>query len=146
MEGAKSWEDPRNRYNGSAHIDLQDLLGNFGAVWMHGGLDLLATLLGKPGKMDTKGHMVQDLWEAGEHIRIDDYCQCDALDTYFVFLRSRVLLGRISVEQERVLVEEARSLIAQRAEEVPALGHYLENFSLWQEPGDDGWPFVGPPD
>ena len=50
----------------------------------------MAQLIGKPGKLQTRGSQVQELWEAGEHVRIDDYCACDALDTYFVFLRLRV--------------------------------------------------------
>lgn len=146
LEGAKSWEDPRNRFHGSAHIDLQDLLGNYGAVRMHGGLNLLATVLGKPGKMDTKGHMVQDLWEAGEYQRIDDYCLCDALDTYFVFLRSRVLLGTITLEREAELVEQARACIAEEAAAIPALGEYLAHVQAWAAPGSEGWPFLDPAD
>ncbi|MFW5828744.1 MAG: 3'-5' exonuclease [Planctomycetota bacterium] len=126
LENAKSWEDPRNRFNGSGHLDLQELLGNYGACRMHGGLDLLATVLGKPGKTDTKGYMVQDLWQAGEHLRIDDYCLRDALDTYFVFLRSRLLLGLITAERERELDAQARQVIAERVEEVPALQDYLD--------------------
>ena len=39
--------------------------------------------------------MVQDMYDAGRLAEINDYCRCDVLDTYFVFLRTRVL-GRAS--------------------------------------------------
>ena len=78
----------------TAHLDLQELLTNFGSTRFNGGLNLAANLLGKPGKMDVQGHMVQDMYEAGKLAEINDYCRCDVLDTYFVFLRSRVLVGR----------------------------------------------------
>ena len=90
---ARTFEQSRNRYNLDSHFDLQELLTNFGSTRFTGGLNLAANLLGKPGKMDVQGHMVQDLYEAGRLQEINDYCRCDALDTYFVFLRTRVLLG-----------------------------------------------------
>jgi hypothetical protein len=143
-DGAKSWEDPRGRYNTRFHLDLQEVLTNFAALRLSGGLLLLARLLGLPGKMDTKGDMVQDLWQAGEHARIDDYCLCDALDTYFVFLRVRLLQGLISAEQERSCAEGARSWIAQAAGERAILGQYLERLRPWPSPrADDADPFVG---
>src|SRR3954447_23300754 len=45
----KTYEQPRNRYNAEAHLDLQDVLTNFGAARFSGGLNLAANLLGKPG-------------------------------------------------------------------------------------------------
>jgi len=137
-----SYQQPRNRYNHHAHLDLQDVLTNFGATMLNGGLNLCAQLLGKPGKMGTKGNMVQDLWQAGEHLRIDDYCQCDALDTYFVFLRCMVLLGRVSIEREHDLVVKAKEWIEKASVTNAALAEYLANFSEWTAPGEDGSPFV----
>src|SRR5271170_6009595 len=92
---AKTFEQHRNRYNLDAHFDLQELLTNFGSTRFTGGLNLAANLLGKPGKMDVEGHMVQDMFEAGQLQEINDYCRCDLLDTYFVFLRTRVLFGEL---------------------------------------------------
>ena len=141
-----SYAQPRNRYNTTAHLDLQDILTNFGAAQLHGGLNLCAQLLGKPGKMDTKGNMVQTLWEAGEHQRVDDYCMCDALDTYFVFLRTRVLTGHLSLDREHELVERAKVWIEGAAQTNPALGEYLAHFQLWRAVGDEDEPFLDRPD
>ena len=91
---AKSFEQTRNRYNLESHFDLQELFTNFGSTRFTGGLNLAANLLGKPGKMDVQGHMVQDLYNEGKLEEINDYCRCDALDTYFVFLAAACCWGR----------------------------------------------------
>ncbi len=140
-----SYQQPRNRYNVQAHLDLQDAVSNFGAVTVSGGLNLCAQLLGKPGKLDTKGSMVQELWEQGERERIDDYCMCDCLDTYFVFLRSRVLGGHISLDEEQKLVQGAKAWISQAAASNTALAAYLQHFQHWSAPTDDEDPFVKAP-
>ncbi len=95
----KPAEQARNRYNTTAHIDLCELLTNFGSTRFNGGLNLAANLIGKPGKMDVQGNMVQDLYDLGKLAEINDYCRCDVLDTYFVFLRTRVLIGQLSIER-----------------------------------------------
>ena len=133
---AKSFEQSRNRYNLEAHIDLQELLTNFGSTRFTGGLNLAANLLGKPGKMDVEGHMVQDLFDAGKISEIHDYCRCDVLDTYFVFLRTRVLLGRLTLDEEQGIIAETKSWLSARAGEVRAYRMYLERWGDWPDP----WP------
>jgi predicted PolB exonuclease-like 3'-5' exonuclease len=98
-------------------------------------LNLLSKLLGKPGKMDVVGDQVYALYQAGKKQEINDYCICDVLDTYFVFLRSRVLGGELTLEQEQELVAKAKEWIAAKAPEVPALQQYLANWGDWQP-----WP------
>lgn len=132
--GAKSFEQKRNRFNLSAHIDLQELLTNFGATRFTGGLNLAAALLGKPGKMDVQGHMVQDLYEAGQVAEINAYCRCDVLDTYFVFLRTRVLLGDLDIKDEQKIVAETKRWLETKAEEIPAYVPYLERWGDWVDP------------
>jgi predicted PolB exonuclease-like 3'-5' exonuclease len=131
---------PRYRFNLERHFDLQEFFGNFGAIPVTGGLNLCATLLGKPGKMDTKGSMVSELWAAGEALRIDDYCLCDVLDTYFVFLRSRVMLGQMDLVQERALVDAAKEQLEIMAPMYPGIEDYLARFGMWEHPGSGaGW-------
>ena len=132
---AKTYDQPRNRYNTESHFDLCDILTNFGASRMTGGLNLVANLIGKPGKMDTQGHMVQDLYEQGELTRINNYCRSDVLDTYFVFLRIAVLTGQLKLEQEQTLVAETKQWLEQR-QDVPAFQMYLENWGDWHSPWD----------
>ncbi len=49
------YRSPRSRYNTDSHLDLQDVLMNFGAARCNGGLNLIAQMLGKPGKMGLTG-------------------------------------------------------------------------------------------
>jgi 3'-5' exonuclease len=130
----KSFEQARNRYNMFAHIDLSDLLSNFGATRLTGGLNLIANLIGKPGKTGTDGSKVQDMYDAGQVHEINDYCRCDVLDTYFVFLRTRVLLGKLKLDEEQKLVAEAKSWLEARTENVPAYAHYLAHWGEWRPP------------
>ena len=133
----RSYDQRRNRYNTAAHIDLMDLLTNFGASRMVGGLNLLANLIGKPGKTGIDGSKIQDMYDAGESTPINDYCRCDVLDTYFVFLRSRVLLGRLPLEREKHLVDEAHAWLSARRDENPAYAHYLDHWGDWIPPDYD---------
>jgi 3'-5' exonuclease len=131
---AKSFEQYRNRYNLESHVDLQEILTNFGSTRFTGGLNLAANLLGKPGKMDVQGHMVQDLFYQGRLAEINDYCRCDVLDTYFVFLRTRVLFGKLTLDEEHGLVAECKSWLMKRAEQVGAYRTYLERWGDWPNP------------
>lgn len=121
----------RYRYGG-AHLDLHDWLSNHGAFPLVGGLDLLSKILGKPGKMTVRGRDVYELHKAGKVREVNDYCMYDVLDTYFVFLRTRVLTGEIDLEEEQRLVTKARDWIEAQAAAHAHLARYLENWGEWR--------------
>ena len=120
----------RYRY-GDGHIDVHDFLSNHGAVRLAGGLNLFSKLLGKPGKVEASGDKVYEMFRAGKLQEINDYCCFDVLDTYFVFLRSRVLTGEITLEQEQALVAETKTWLEGRAGQQPFLERYLERWGDW---------------
>ncbi len=130
----RAYDQKRNRYNQVAHLDLHDVLTNYGATRLSGGLNLVANLLGKPGKMEVAGHMVQDLYNAGELAKINDYCRCDVLDTYFIFLRMSVLTGQLTLIREQELVEDARQWLQEQATRVPVYQSYLDQWGTWENP------------
>lgn len=123
----------RNRFSGE--LDLMDWLTNYGAWRLAGGLDLLSKLLGKPGKLDVTGDQVYGLYLAGKVQEINDYCLFDTLDTYFVFLRTRVLHGDLTLPQEQAVVTRARRWLESQVPAFPALQRYLANWGDWQP-----WP------
>ncbi|MFN3191849.1 MAG: 3'-5' exonuclease [Aureliella sp.] len=133
----RSFEQNRNRYNLSAQLDVQEILTNFGATWFRGGLNLAATLLGKPGKMNVQGDMVYDLYCEGRIAEVNEYCRCDVLDTYFVFLRTMLLMGRIDLAQEKSLVASVKRMLESQAGEHPAYQQYLEHWGDWIDPWED---------
>ncbi|MFI4875586.1 MAG: 3'-5' exonuclease, partial [Blastopirellula sp. JB062] len=108
-----------------------------GATRFTGGLNLAANLLGKPGKMGIEGNMVQDLYDEGRLAEINDYCRCDVLDTYFVFLRTAVLLGMIPLEREQELIEQTKIWLEQRASETAVFQEYLSGWGRWENPWSD---------
>ncbi len=116
----------RNRYNGG--LDLQEFFTNYGACRLVGGLNLLAKMIGLPGKMDVKGDQVLEMHRQGDLKGINEYCLCDTLDTYFIFLRTRVLTGEIDADEEQKLLALARETLEGQFEEFPILKPYFE---LW---------------
>jgi len=114
----------RNRFGGGA-LDLQEFFTNYGACRMVGGLDLLAKMIGLPGKLDVSGGQVLEMYQRGELQAINDYCLFDTLDTYFIFLRSRVMTGELDREEETKVVAEAREFLEGQTVEFPAVARYL---------------------
>lgn len=133
----KNWLQHRSRYNVQSHLDLQDVLTNYGATRFNGGLNLAANALGKPGKMEVQGCMVQDLFNEGKLAEINEYCRCDVLDTYFVFLRTAVMLGRIQLDDEQAIIAETKTWLEEHSEGTAAYRQYLENWGSWTNPWDD---------
>lgn len=131
---SEGYKTPRNRYNTDAHLDLQDLLMNYGAARCNGGLNLMAQLLGKPGKMDLTGDQVQQQFDDGNKMAISDYCRCDVLDTYFVFLRTQTLLGSLTLEEEFARVQQTKEWIEERADTCEAYASYLQSWNDWANP------------
>ena len=108
---------------------------HFGGYRMTGGLNLLCKLLGKPGKMSVQGDMVYEMYKSGRVQEINDYCMFDTLDTYFVFLRTRVLTGEINLKQEQELIAAAKDWLRAKSADMPALAAYLDNWGEWT-----AWP------
>ena len=134
ITGRDYFVNSRKRFEGW-HLDLMDWLTNFGACRLVGGLNLLSKLLGKPGKMSVQGDQVYALHQAGKGQEINDYCMFDTLDTYFVFLRTRVLTGEVTLDDEQKKVAHAREWLQSKTVELPALKQYLENWGDWNP-----WP------
>ncbi len=98
----------RNRYAEEGHYDLYDFLTNFGAHRLRGGFNVLAKMIGLPGKTEIDGSMVQQLWEDGRLADIHRYCRHDVIQTYFLFLRVELMRGRLTLSQyEHALVQSA---------------------------------------
>lgn len=91
------WENYRSRYDGLFHLDLLDHISDFRAV---GGLslDLLCKSLNLPGKYDTHGDQVNELYYDKKLDKIYEYCESDTLNTYWLFLKYTLLKGEITIE------------------------------------------------
>jgi hypothetical protein len=56
------------------------------------------------------------------------------LDTYFVFLRAQVLIGKLPLEREQELVAQAKQWLTEQVEAVSAYQVYLDHWGSWQNP------------
>jgi predicted PolB exonuclease-like 3'-5' exonuclease len=117
------------------HLDLMEWICSFGAYRLSGGLDMLSKLLGKPGKMEVRGDKVYPMFLEGKLQEINDYCMFDTLDTFFVLLRTRVLTGELTLEDEHRAVLQAREWLQTQIAALPALQVYLDNWGEWSP-----WP------
>lgn len=129
-----AYKQHRNRYNTDSHFDLHEFLTNYSACWFRGGLDLAAQLVAKPGKMAVKGDQVQAMFSQGQLQQISEYCCCDVLDTYFVFLRAMVLLGRINRCREREIIDSTQRWIGERCQNNSGYAAYLQRWDDWVDP------------
>ncbi|MBX7490541.1 3'-5' exonuclease [Helicobacter turcicus] len=109
------WENYRQRYCERFHVDLLEVLGNYGAV-RNLKLDVLANLVGFPGKYDTSGDMVLEMYYARKLEQIDTYCQSDVLNTYGLYLNYELLKGNLSKEDYLTILEGWREKLPQDRE------------------------------
>ncbi len=96
-----------NRYH-TRHIDLMDVLAQY-QPRANAGLDAMARLCGFPGKLLMDGGNVGEAVAQGRIEEVRNYCECDTLNTYLLFLRFQLLRGvylREAYEREIELVRE----------------------------------------
>ncbi len=101
----------RSRYSEQGHLDLCDWLADHGAT-RSSSLDAIARLIGLPGKLGVDGSQVEGLYQAGELARIQQYCLTDVAQTALLFLRFRLLQGKLSAEDYRARTSELLAALA----------------------------------
>ena len=87
----------RYRYSEQGHLDLCDWLADHGAT-RSSSLDAIARLVGLPGKIGVDGSQVEGLYREGKLAAIESYCLADVAQTALVFLRFRLLQGKLAPE------------------------------------------------
>ncbi|HEY0193165.1 MAG TPA: ribonuclease H-like domain-containing protein [Kofleriaceae bacterium] len=92
--------DTRSRYREAGHLDLCDWLTDHGAI-RAGKLDTFTRLIGLPGKTGMDGSQVEGLYQAGQLASIQQYCLTDVAQTALLFLRFRLLQGKLPRETYR---------------------------------------------
>ncbi|MDR1728029.1 MAG: 3'-5' exonuclease [Acidobacteriota bacterium] len=103
-----------NRYADTHHIDLCDWMSNFGTA-RRGSLDVLAKLVGLPGKYSIGGDDVEYLFRQGRQKEINQYCTTDVLQTWILFLRVELLRGRLDAKRYKEVVSETSEDLTRRA-------------------------------
>jgi 3'-5' exonuclease len=121
-----------SRYSDAYHIDLCDFLSNFGAAYRRNSLNLLAKLIGLPGKYNIAGEDVEYLYRQGRQKEINQYCMTDVLQTYILFLRVELLRGKLDQAAYHKIVAATREDLLQRANNAGAENFLLDFLQRWK--------------
>jgi predicted PolB exonuclease-like 3'-5' exonuclease len=113
------------------HMDLMDILSGFQGR-ARAPLAEVAALLGLPGKLGFSGAQVWDAWQAGEIVRIRQYCETDVLNTYLIYLRFELMRGRFTAALYAEEVARVKALLAAAPE--PHLGEFLRAWEALEAP------------
>jgi 3'-5' exonuclease len=121
-----------SRYSDAYHIDLYDFLSNYGAVYRRGSLDILAKIIGLPGKYTIAGEDVEYLFRQGRLKEINQYCITDVLQTFLLFLRVELLRGKITAAEYGDAIAGARENLSKRGASAGTDNFLLEFLQRWQ--------------
>jgi predicted PolB exonuclease-like 3'-5' exonuclease len=137
---ARYWDwgdDDRDfRYNNylarfhTRHLDLMDVLAMY-QPRAYAGLDVMARLAGFPGKLGIGGGAVAAAVAAGRLAEVRNYCECDVMNTYLLYLRFRLMRGEVDP------AEYARELALVR-ERITGLNapHWRTFLNAWDRAAD----------
>jgi len=126
-QAGDKWNHYGHRYSHDWHCDLSEVLSDYGAS-ARVRLDEVCSVFGIPGKMETSGGDVAELYDAGDVAAIRDYCELDALNTYLVYLRYMLHTARITLAAHDQAIDDVLSLIEREKAERPHLGTFQEHW------------------
>jgi len=122
-EGDK-WNNYESRYSHDYHCDLLELLSDFGAS-ARCSMDEVAAVFNVPGKLDTAGDNVREMFEGGQIDAIRDYCETDVLSTMLIFLRHQLFSGALSEGAYARTILGVRNYLEAESESRSHLTEYL---------------------
>ena len=125
------WNSYLGRYH-TRHLDLMDVLAMY-QPRAYAGLDAMARLCGFPGKLGMDGNAVHAAVRAGKLDDVRRYCETDAMNTYLLYLRFRLLRGELAAGEYAKEVSTAREKIA--AVNAP---HWQQFVAAWDANGEPG--------
>ncbi|RMH59361.1 MAG: hypothetical protein D6678_07830 [Zetaproteobacteria bacterium] len=123
-EGDK-WNSYSARYSTQYHLDLLEVFSDYGAS-ARCSMDEVAACLGIPGKLDTAGDQVREMFERGDIEGIRRYCETDVCTTVLLFLRWQLFTGALSAPAFARACDGFYNYLAAERERRPWLGAYLD--------------------
>ncbi|MDX8413943.1 MAG: 3'-5' exonuclease [Mariprofundales bacterium] len=117
------------RYSQRYHLDLLEDFSDFGAS-ARCSLHEVASAFGIPGKLDTSGGDVLDMFVSGEIDAIRNYCETDVCSTMLLLLRTLHFQGKLS---DGALTRAQEGLENYLVSEGEARPHLLQFLHSWQK-------------
>lgn len=127
-EGDK-WKNYDSRYDATYHLDLLEVLSDYGAS-ARCSMHEIATSFGVPGKLDTAGDNVREMFEAGQIEDIRNYCETDVCTTLLIYLRFQLFNGALSEGAHARAVLGVRNYLE---EEAANRAHFATYLNAWNE-------------
>jgi len=118
------WHNYETRYATEYHCDLLEVLSDFGAS-ARCSMDEVAATFNVPGKLETAGDNVREMFEADQIEAIRDYCETDVLTTMLIFLRHQLFSGALSEGAYVRAILGVRNYLEAESEVRPHLAEYL---------------------
>jgi predicted PolB exonuclease-like 3'-5' exonuclease len=106
----------------SWHCDLLEVLSDFGKSAKIK-LNEVCSIFGYPGKFGVDGSLVSQMFDEGKIKDIRDYCETDVLNTFLVYLRYCMFVGKIDKEGYNLSINSILEFLENNQEE-PWLGFY----------------------
>ncbi len=123
-EGDK-WNNYESRYSRDYHCDLLEILSDFGAS-ARCSMDEVAAAFSIPGKLETAGDNVREMFEGGQIEAIRNYCETDVLTTMLIFLRHQLFSGAFTEGAYARAIFGIRNYLESESETHPHLAEYLQ--------------------
>jgi hypothetical protein len=107
------------------HVDLMDLLGNYGAA-RNFKMNEVATVLELPGKQGLDGKMIEQAYQEGRLKEIAEYCVGDVILTRLIYLRAAAsLLGGWGTPHATELFQETVRWVVEKCPPLADAYRYL---------------------
>ncbi len=119
------WNGYDTRFSQEYHCDLLEVLSDYGAS-ARCSMDEVAAAFNVPGKLDTSGGEVREMFEAGQLDAIRNYCETDVLTTMLIFLRYQLFSGALNEGAYARSLLGIRNYLEAEAKARPHLAEYLE--------------------
>lgn len=125
FDSASKWSNYLSRFQWQ-HIDLMDVVAGYQARAV-APLNDIAKLCGFPGKLETDGSAVLELYQAGKVEAIRDYCETDVINTYLLYLRFELLRGLLLPQQYEERLAALKNYLSKQQK-----NHFEEFLDAWQ--------------
>ena len=131
-EGDK-WKNYDSRFDSTYHLDLLEVLSDYGAS-ARCSMHEVATAFGVPGKLETSGDNVREMFEAGLVDDIRNYCETDVCTTLLIYLRFQRFNGALSEGAYARAVLGLRNYLEEEAKSRPHFSVYLSAWDTFEQP------------
>lgn len=125
------WNNYSQRYSFDWHCDLLEAFSDFGAS-ARCKMNEVCSIMGIPGKLDTDGSQVTDLYDNGKIKEIRDYCETDVMNTYLLYLNFQLHTGSLNKDNFIKCLTELKDYLASFKDNQDK-HHFKEFLEAWKK-------------